>query len=340
MTVLSATALTGCNGGEKQEIVLTSEFKDDEILRIDTESCSRPELLVYLYSSADSYEKAFGDGIWDREIDGVTLGNELKDTTLARIAQVKSMNLLAADWGINLDIDEQADVKKAAETYYGSISDKEKSSLGITEEMIQNMYTEYAIADKVYNQITQNVNPEISDDEARTITVKCILIRSSSIDENGENVSLSEAEKAQAEKKAEEVLTRAQNGEDFDSLTEEYNEDSVSTYTFGKGTMPEAFEKAAFNLDTDEISGLVETEYGYHIIKCISTFNEVETDANKERIVKVRKSEAFNRVYNDFAKKLHVMLNRDLWSSIKMDADAAFADKGFFEVYDDVFGVN
>ena len=64
---------------------------------------------------------------------------------------------------------------------------------------------------------------------------------------------------------------RAQNGDDFDSLIEEYNEDMSSTYTFGKGTMPEAFEKAAFNLDTDEISGLVETEYGYHIIKCVST---------------------------------------------------------------------
>ncbi len=340
MTVLSATALTGCNGGEKQEIVLTSEFKDDEILRIDTESCFRPELLVYLYSSAGSYEKAFGDGIWDREIDGVTLGNELKDTTLARIAQVKSMNLLAADWGINLDIDEQADVKKAAETYFGSVSEKEKSSLGIKEEMIQNMYTEYAIADKVYNQITQNVNPEISDDEARTITVKCILIRCSSTGENGEVVPYNAEEKAQAEKKAQEVLLRAQNGDDFDSLIEGYNEDSVSTYTFGKGTMPEAFEKASFNLDTDEISGLVETEYGYHIIKCVSTFNEVETDANKERIVKVRKSEAFNRVYNDFARKLHVMLNRDLWNSVKMDSDAAFSDRGFFEVYDDVFGVD
>ena len=49
IALLSVTTLTGCGEGEKQEIVLTSEFKADEILRIDTESCSRPELLIYLY---------------------------------------------------------------------------------------------------------------------------------------------------------------------------------------------------------------------------------------------------------------------------------------------------
>ncbi len=318
--------------------MLTSEFDEGEVLRIDTEKCMVPELMVYMNSSAGSYEKAFGDGIWERNLDGVTLGNELKDTTLARIAQVKSMNLLAADWGVNLDTTEQAEVKKAAEKYMDGISDTEKTKLGINGEMIENMYTEYAIADKLYHQITRNVNPEISDDEARTITVKCLLIRNCSVDGDGNVTPYSDEEKKQAEAKAQEVLERAKEGADFDSLVDEYNEDSVSTYTFGKGTMPESFEKAAFNLDTDQISDVVETDYGYHIIKCISTFNEEETDANKERIVKVRKSEAFNRVYNDFAKSIHVMLNRPLWDQIKLDPDMEVSEKGFFEVYDEVFG--
>ncbi len=40
---------------------------------------------------------------------------------------------------------------------------------------MENLYREYAMADKVYQLIIQDINPEISDDEARKITVQQIL---------------------------------------------------------------------------------------------------------------------------------------------------------------------
>ncbi len=68
---------------------------------------------------------------------------------------------------------------------------------------------------------------------------------------------------------AEEVLAKAKKGEDFDDLIEEYGEDPGQPeegYTFGPGEMMEEFEKAAFELELNEISDIVETPYGYHII--------------------------------------------------------------------------
>ena len=60
-------------------------------------------------------------------------------------------------------------------------------------------------------------------------------------------------------------------GEDFDTLLEKYGEDPGMTirkdgYFFTKGEMVEPFEKAAFGLKEGEISYIVETDYGYHII--------------------------------------------------------------------------
>lgn len=43
------------------------------------------------------------------------------------------------------------------------------------------MYREYALADKVYTFIIKDINPEVSDDEARTITVRQILIMTYSV---------------------------------------------------------------------------------------------------------------------------------------------------------------
>ena len=75
------------------------------------------------------------------------------------------------------------------------------------------------------------------------------------------------------------MLARAKNGEDFDALIGEYNEDTAEPaggYTFGPGEMSEAFETASFGLGIDEISDVVETEHGYHIIKRIAGQYELE----------------------------------------------------------------
>ena len=70
--------------------------------------------------------------------------------------------------------------------------------------------------------------------------------------------------------KAQEVLEKAQAGEDFNALMEEYNEDPGEPeegYYFPTGVMVQEFEDASFALQDGEISDIVETSYGYHIIK-------------------------------------------------------------------------
>jgi peptidyl-prolyl cis-trans isomerase SurA len=73
-------------------------------------------------------------------------------------------------------------------------------------------------------------------------------------------------------KKAETVLDLAKKGEDFATLALKYSDDPSGQEGgdlgfFKKGEMIEKFEKVAFALNPGEISDLVETEFGYHIIK-------------------------------------------------------------------------
>jgi parvulin-like peptidyl-prolyl isomerase len=83
----------------------------------------------------------------------------------------------------------------------------------------------------------------------------------------------SAAEKADIRKKMEGILARAQKGEDFAALAKEYSEDPGSKDNgglyadFARGTMVKPFEDAAFSVPVGQISGIVETSFGYHIIK-------------------------------------------------------------------------
>lgn len=335
---LLAMLLSGCQkAAEKTEVVFTTEFGEDEVFRIDQSSCTLPEINVYMRTTQDQYESVFGSEIFQKDLGGTTLEEQLKSTILARIAQIKVMNLLADSYGLTLSDKEKGLVVKTSKEYMQGLSDEEIKEMGISEETVEKLYREYALANKLYSEITKDVNPEISDDEARTISVKHILIKTYSLSESGNRVDYSDTQKAEAKKRAEEVLSKVSEGEDFDSLVDTYNEDTQSVYAFGKGTMPKAFEEAAFNLDTDQVSGIVETEYGYHIIKCISTFDRDETDANKRKIVEQRKNEAFNQVYGEFVKKLYSNLNTKLWDSVVFEENTKLNTINFFDIYNQNF---
>lgn len=82
------------------------------------------------------------------------------------------------------------------------------------------------------------------------------------------------AQKAQIKATAEKVLAEVNaNPNDFAKLAKEYSQDPGSADkggelgTFGKGVMVKPFEEVAFSLKPGQISGLVETQFGYHIIK-------------------------------------------------------------------------
>ncbi len=336
---LLLNTLTGCGeGGFGTKVVLTTGFEKDEIFRIETNSCKLSELMVYLTTIQNRYESVFGREIWETRADGMTLEENVKNIALAQIAQIKTMNLMAEKYEVKLSDEEEARAENAAKAYYETLGDREIELMGVTEKTIRSLYKELARAEKMYQYTIKDINPEISDDEARTITVQHILIKTYALDGTGKKIEYTEEAKKEAYKRAVEVMGLAKAGEDFDALIRRYSEDDKATYSFGKGEMDEAFETAAFNLGTEEISDVVETEFGYHIIKCINTFDKEETDANKVKIVEQRREEAFGQEYDAYVETLTRNLNEELWDTVSFIHDEDVSTQNFFEIYTEYFG--
>lgn len=113
------------------------------------------------------------------------------------------------------------------------------------------------------------------------------------------------AEKAKIKAKAEQILTQVKaNPAKFASLAKLYSQDPGSAAKggdlgyFGRGIMVKPFENAAFNLKKGQISDLVETQYGFHILR----LNDIKNnDANTQKNIvldQIKKQKAVTELQN------------------------------------------
>jgi peptidyl-prolyl cis-trans isomerase C len=154
--------------------------------------------------------------------------------------------------------------------------------INVTEEDAQKYYQE-------------NPNEFETPEQVR---VSHILIKPKYVDPNVDpNADPNEA-KAAAKAKAENLLKQIKDGADFAELAKA-NSDCPSAPNGGdlgfvpKGETTPAFEKAAFELQVGQVSDVVETEYGYHIIKVTdhkdaskTSFEDAKDDIIKQLIQK------------------------------------------------------
>ncbi|MBQ1880718.1 MAG: peptidyl-prolyl cis-trans isomerase [Lachnospiraceae bacterium] len=326
-------ALSLCGCGKKEEekkdprFVFTTGFEENELFFIGEKKCYLPEALLYISTHDTNYEDMYGPGIMDRNVNGTEISDKLTGLALSRLAQIKTMDLMAADRGVTLSDRDLDKCTQAADRYMRSLSASDISELGMTYDVILGMFQDYALAWNVYEDVTKDINPEISDDEARTITLKAVMITS--------------PDQAKALQLASSLYAEAEAGKDFDSLADGHEEASLEKISFSKDTSEYSrdFVDACFRLSTDEISAPMVVPEGVCIVKCISSFDQDETDANKARIVEKRRTEAFSEVYSDFASGLYAGFNSDLWDEQHLTNRRLDTTENFFQVYEDIFSI-
>ena len=329
---LAVILMTACD----RTVVVTGGFAEGEVFRINTLSCSRSEMNIYLTNMANAYEATFGEQIWSTSAGNTTIEDAFKETVLAKVTRIKVLNLMAKEEKISLSGDEKKSLKKAAKAYMKTLSKDEKNELGADEDLVYQMYSEYALAEKVYNSIVDEVNFEISDDDARSITVEQIFIKTYHEDTHGRLTDYSDAAKAEAKERALAIREKAVTESDFESLCALYNEEDESTHTYRRGEMPETYENVAFALEEGEISYVITTDDGYYIVKCISTYERKATNENKEAIINEAKRKAFEEKYNEFLPNVIANINEKEWENIKIIHNADMKTDSFFDIYTDI----
>ena len=229
-----AGSLTGCGLLKNTEIVFTTGLSGDQLFKIGKSVCTLPEAMIYVMDYQRQYEGVYGVEMWEHDFGGVTFEEYVKDTIVDQLASMKAITLLAGDYGVELDSSEEERVSEAADAYYGALTEDQIRYMDLELEDVEALYRDHALSGKVYEEITKDVNTEVSDDEARIITVQQIYLDS--------------PETAQS------VKEQLDAGRDFASVASAYSQNSQITWTFGRGEHDEAYDEAAFALEKNHLA--------------------------------------------------------------------------------------
>ncbi len=306
--------LSGCSN---TKIVLTTGLASDEVFRIGEVSCHLPEALVYLMNQKGRYENIYGIEMWQHALGEMTMEEYLKNQVLSELAQVKSMVLLAREQEIVLTEEEQSLAGQAAAEYIGTLSREEIGILKVDQESVSQMYKDYCLAFKAYQEITEDVSVEISDDEARIIQLQQIFVPEEHL--------------------AQELRRRIEEGEEFGSIAANYSKLTQTTVSMARGEKGGEYEKVAFDLNNEEVSQVFAEDGGDYILKCLSTYLEEESEANKVQVANQQKSERFQGIYSEVMKDTLSEFQEKLWDKIRFSDYEEVQTSSFFEIYHTYF---
>ena len=301
-------SLVGC--GSKDPSTVAASVNGEEI--------TLGELEFMLKMNKAGIESSMnGQDLWDEEIEeGVTYREKYKELMVDQLVTTEviaqdaektglkpseaEVNAAFADLKNTIDSDE--DMKNSAkelgvtdeflkkqsgmQLLLTAHQDKFNKETSVTEDKVKKYYDEHK-ADYVIDEV-----------EASHILIK-------TTDDN--NQPLPEDKQKEAKKRAEKVLKEVKAGGDFAELAKKYSEDPGSGAEggqlgmFGKGEMVPEFEKAAFSMKVGEVSDLVKTDFGYHIIKVTDKRNETTSYAEAKEGIK---SEILNQMYGQKIEEL------------------------------------
>lgn len=229
---------------------------------------------------------------------------DLEVNIIDSLLVVKLLEQYAEENGIAAtqeEIDEQMDTIVAS---YPSESDFEADlkTKDIDREFLEYELKSQILRTKIYTDVTASIittdelTKEYYDENRDTLFVIPSRVRVShilSIFPWVEDTSLEENDQARenTKEKIEFVEEQLENGAEFGDMAREYSDDTATSVDGGdlgfitEGQMVEEFEKTAFSLEVGEVSGIIETQFGYHILKVfdleegrIQEYDEVKDD--------------------------------------------------------------
>ena len=301
MVAMTAVVLGATIGGVSSMMIHYKPLNEgaETVLTVNGDAVTADEYSGYMLYNMQYYASMYAQmgltDLWANEDMAKSLGASMPEAAEQQAIYARVVMQKFNELGLKLSYNEQKEMASVRRNSIANTSQdaylNQIAQFGFSDQTYQNfMYISQcyqALNDYYFGE--NGVNTPSDEDiqkyyEDNYITAKHILI--TTVDPaSGETKRTDE----EAKKEAQSILDRINAGEDFDTLMNQYSEDTglsnnPNGYTFTEGQMVTEFYDGAKALAEDEVSELVKSSYGYHIIKRVK-LDDSQLDNFKSDIV-------------------------------------------------------
>lgn len=308
--ITSTMTMTGCSIGDLHFFV-SSTSGIGNVFKIGPNACSKTEFRTYLANYKNLYGTFQDSSIWS-DGNGKVIEDGMKSAVLDHLTRVYSLDLYARDNNITLTKSEEEAIEKAADEYYNSLTDEDRSYMGASKSEIEDMYVNYALAEKVYFQLMNSVDEEVSEDEARMMEAEVLFTTQKS--------------------NADAAALQLKQGYSFSSVAGQYSEADSVNVTFGRDKYPAEVDAVVFNLENGQITDMITTDEGYYFFRCTNKYNKELSEENKANVISHRKDELVLDLIHEQEEKYYSHLSEGTLENLSLEETKDVKTDSFFQV--------
>lgn len=328
----SVATITGPNGS-KATVSFNNYLLSAYLFRLRVESyvqqnnsTSKALLNEKTQDGKQTYNEYFADQLKKSTLQNYVIGEKFKELNLSLTDADKTANASSYEQFVS--------------QYGAAAITKLRGELRLSESAFKTQFINFLNEQTKNTKVEDTVfgaggSNEIKEADIKTafqtdyVRVKHILLKTQKADASGQNVDMTADEMKVVETKANDLLKKAQAGENFENLARYNSEDGAGPdkvddktvkenkieasqdgsfltenygYIFGKGQMAPEFETASFELKVGEIK-MVKTTFGYHIIKKYDINEKADYyDKLKDKVLTGMKTTKFTTLIDEWSK--------------------------------------
>lgn len=324
LAVLLAATVTvsGCSVGKKKITLETGDISASSVvMMVGDQQVRYSEVQAYRYFLKCQYEGNFGKKLWDYPLsESETIGDQAKQEIVNMITQLKIISNEAKKQNVTLTADEKDQAVRNAQELLASATEKQKEKFLLNVQELSEIYQENALANKMFYVATNDADTNITDNEARQVSIQYIQIVTKGTDRNGTKIDMDMTEKADAQKRAKRLRKEAVAAEDFLGLAQKSTEAVQAEMMVGRDSeeLESSILREVLQMKSGDLSPVLAGDEGYYIVYCVNEQDEDATYQKKEEIIEQRQTEMFTSKYTQWMKEQDVDINQQFWNDFSI----------------------